>query len=103
KIPFFLDHKRNVLHHPVIELIRSGLEVVAGKWGNDAVFRCIKTDMLFPLPEGQAIEPAAELRDAASRLENYVLAAGIQGSRWTEKRRWAYKVGSMLDEVQEGS
>ena len=37
------------------------------------------------------------------RLENYVLAAGIQGSRWTEARKWTYRVGSMLDDVQEGT
>ncbi|PYI51795.1 helicase-exonuclease AddAB subunit AddB [Paenibacillus flagellatus] len=106
-IPFFLDKKRSVLHHPVVELIRSGLEVAAGNWRNDAVFRCVKTDLLFPLVRdddaASSAARTARLRDAMCRLENYVLAAGIQGSRWTETRDWTYRVGSMLDDVQEES
>ncbi|GAA3403762.1 helicase-exonuclease AddAB subunit AddB [Paenibacillus hodogayensis] len=102
-IPFFLDQKRDVLHHPVVELIRSALEVVAGRWGNDAVFRCVKTELLFPLESAIGEEDDGSLRDALCRLENYVLAAGIHGSRWTEKRPWMYRVGSMLDDVQEGA
>ncbi|MDF2662718.1 MAG: ATP-dependent helicase, partial [Paenibacillus sp.] len=102
-IPYFLDQKRSVLHHPVVELIRSGLEVAAGRWRNDAVFRCVKTDLLFPAGEEDGAEEANRLRDAMCRLENYVLAAGIQGSRWTEKRKWSYRAGSMLDDVQEGA
>ena len=102
-IPAFLDHKRPVLHHPLVELIRSSLEVVTGRWGNDAVFRCAKTDLLFPIEEDDGPEDLARLRDAVSRLENYVLASGVQGTRWTEKRPWTYRIGSMLDDVQEAN
>lgn len=102
-IPYFLDQRRSVLHHPVVELIRSGLEVAAGRWRNDAVFRCVKTDLLAPLPAEDDDGEAARMRDALCRLENYVLAAGIQGSRWTEVRPWTYRVGSTLDDVQEGA
>lgn len=102
-IPFFLDQKRSVLHHPVVELIRSALEVVAGRWRNDAVFRCIKTELLFPQQRTGDSGNVSRLRDAMCRLENYVLAAGVQGSRWTEARKWTYRVGSMLDDVQEGA
>lgn len=100
-IPYFLDQKRSVLHHPAVELIRSGLEVVDGRWRNDAVFRCVKTDLLLPIGEANDAAAASRLRDAMCRLENYVLAAGIQGSRWTEKRKWAYRAGTTLDDVQE--
>ncbi|MBD2861723.1 helicase-exonuclease AddAB subunit AddB [Paenibacillus oceani] len=106
-IPYFLDRKRSVLHHPVAELVRSALEVALGRWHNDAVFRCVKTDLLFPLQAdtdgADAAKERDRLRDAMCRLENYVLAAGIQGYRWTEPRKWTYRVGSALDDVQQGN
>jgi ATP-dependent helicase/nuclease subunit B len=102
-IPYFLDQKRTVLHHPAVELVRSALEAVIGRWHNDAVFRCVKTELLFPIGVDEDPDSAAALRDAMCRLENYVLAAGIQGYRWTEPRRWTYRVGSMLDDVQESA
>ncbi|MEF3304621.1 helicase-exonuclease AddAB subunit AddB [Paenibacillus sp. GYB003] len=101
-IPFFLDRKRSVLHHPLVELIRSSLEVVTSRWRTDAVFRCVKTELLFPREAADSRERSSQLRDAMCRLENYALAAGIGGSRWTEARPWAYKIGSTLDDVQEG-
>lgn len=100
-IPYFLDQKRSVLHHPAVELIRSALEVVASRWRNDAVFRCVKTELLFPFGQDDGADDRSRLRDAMCRLENYVLAAGIQGSRWTESRNWTYAIGSMLDDIQE--
>lgn len=99
-IPFFLDRRRTVLHHPVVELVRSSLEAIAGKWTNDAVFRAVKTGLLVAA-EQDAPDSARKLRDEMCRLENYVLAAGIRGSRWTEQRAWSYRVGSSLDEGQE--
>ena len=48
EIPHFFDQKRSVLHHPLVEFIRSALEVVQHNWHYDAVFRCIKTDLLLP-------------------------------------------------------
>ncbi|RKN86973.1 helicase-exonuclease AddAB subunit AddB [Paenibacillus ginsengarvi] len=102
-IPFFIDQRRSVLHHPVVELIRSSLEVVAGRWRTDAIFRCVKTELLLPPELAETAAQSAALRDAMCRLENYVLAAGIHGSRFTEAKRWSYRVGSMLDDVQEGA
>nr|WP_273483429.1 helicase-exonuclease AddAB subunit AddB [Desulforamulus ruminis] len=77
-IPFFIDQKRTVDHHPLVELIRSALEVVLQNWAYDPVFRYLKTDLV---PVG---------RDEVDRLENYVLAHGIRGSRWTDDRPWTY-------------
>ncbi|UJF35064.1 helicase-exonuclease AddAB subunit AddB [Paenibacillus hexagrammi] len=83
-IPHFFDQKRTVLHHPLIEFIRSALEIVQHNWHYDAVFRCVKTDLLLP---GDDIT----LRERMDKLENYVLAFGIQGYRWTDGKPWAYR------------
>lgn len=88
-IPVFLDQKKSMLHHPLIELIRSSLDVVIKNWRYEAVFRAVKTDMLYPLDEMR--KTTSEIRRCMDELENYVLALGIQGTRWTDSKPWKYK------------
>jgi ATP-dependent helicase/nuclease subunit B len=86
EIPYFIDQKRTMLHHPLIELIRSTLEILHSNWRYEPTFRAIKTELLYPLKENWSI-----LRQQADKLENYVLAYGIQGTQWTKKERWIYR------------
>lgn len=85
-IPFFLDRKRALSHHPLSELLRSSLEVVTGSFPSDSVFRYLKTD-LVPVE-----------RDVVDRLENYVLSHGIQGERWISAQPWRYVRKSLVSE-----
>lgn len=93
-IPFFVDQKEKAVHHPLIEFIRSALETVLFGWRYDAVFRCIKTEMLFPMDESL-------LREWFDLLENYALAAGIDGWKWLDKKRWHPLVPVSLDDDNE--
>ncbi|MED3572442.1 helicase-exonuclease AddAB subunit AddB [Cytobacillus praedii] len=86
EIPFFIDQKRTMLNHPLVEFIRSSLEIINGNWRYEPIFRAVKTELLFPVK----LE-ASVLREQMDRLENYVLAYGIQGDRWTRKNRWIYR------------
>ncbi|MBA2174534.1 helicase-exonuclease AddAB subunit AddB [Halobacillus locisalis] len=86
-IPVFIDEKRTMLNHPMIELIRSGLDVIEGNFRYDAMFRLLKTgfipktDREFPLDE-----------DAIDELENYVLEYGIRSrSQWFSDQEWTYQ------------
>jgi ATP-dependent helicase/nuclease subunit B len=85
-LPYFIDQKRNMLNHPLIELVRSSLETVLGNWRYEPIFRAVKTDLLFP--EGSDLN---KMREHMDILENYVLAFGIQGEKWTKKERWKYR------------
>ncbi|XJZ28134.1 helicase-exonuclease AddAB subunit AddB [Bacillota bacterium Lsc_1132] len=85
-IPFFIDQKRTMLNHPLIELIRSTLEVINGYWRYEPIFRAVKTELLYPLEENRS-----RMREKMDHLENYVLAYGIKGDKWTQKDRWIYK------------
>lgn len=85
-IPFYVDQKRSMLNHPLIELVRSSLETITSNWRRDSVFRAVKTDLLFPLDRSL---PA--LREQMDRLENYCLAYGIQGERWLMRDQWKYR------------
>jgi ATP-dependent helicase/nuclease subunit B len=93
-IPHFFDQKRKVTHHPVIELIRASLETVKGGWRYDSIFRAIKTGMLVQAasPGGDVTEQdaSAGLLMDLNQLENYVLAYGIHGYRWTDGKPWTY-------------
>ncbi|WP_445486600.1 helicase-exonuclease AddAB subunit AddB [Niallia sp. 03133] len=91
-IPFFIDQKRTMHFHPLIELIRSSLEIFDSNWRYEPVFRAIKTELLFPLYESKHI-----LREKVDQLENYCLAYGIKGDKWTKKERWKYRRFHGLD------
>ncbi|WP_442603697.1 helicase-exonuclease AddAB subunit AddB [Paenibacillus sp. KN14-4R] len=97
-IPHFIDQKRSVLHHPLVEFIRSALEVVNHQWHYDAVFRCVKTDFLLPWGHENS---ESRLRRRMDRLENYVLAFGIKGSRWTDDKNWLYRERRSLEGPEE--
>lgn len=95
-IPYFLDQKRTVSHHPLVEFIRSALEVVNSNWRPDAVFRCVKSGLLFPVLQDK--HKLQKWRDRASMLENYVLAFGIKGSLWHAAEDWDYTFRDTMEE-----
>ncbi|GGA18209.1 helicase-exonuclease AddAB subunit AddB [Psychrobacillus lasiicapitis] len=85
-IPVFISQKKSMLHHPLIELSRTVLEVIRTGWKYEPMFRAIKTDLFFPLDASKS-----KWRERADRLENFVLSFGIYGDRWLDDRRWVYK------------
>jgi len=76
-IPYFMDSKKDIMSHPLTELIRSSLEIIISNWSYESVFRFLKTG-LVPFKE-----------DDVNLLENYVLAYGIKGFRW-KLEHWSY-------------
>ncbi|MDM5187447.1 helicase-exonuclease AddAB subunit AddB [Bacillus sp. DX4.1] len=93
-IPHFIDEKRPMSHHPLIECIRSALETINGNWRYDAVFRCVKTELLYPLDVRKEM-----MREEMDEFENYCLAYGVQGKRWTADEPWTYRRYRSLDGV----
>lgn len=80
-IPFFIDRKIEITNHPLVRLILSMLDIFNENWSYEAVFRYLKTGL------------AGVHRGSIDRLENYVLACGIRGSRWTSSQDWNMKPG----------
>ncbi|SEU03904.1 DNA helicase/exodeoxyribonuclease V, subunit B [Salinibacillus kushneri] len=86
-IPVFIDEKRTMLNHPLIELIRSALDMVEGNWRYDALFRVLKTDFI---PSTDKEVPLTQ--ENIDELENYVLEYGIRNrNRWLEDKEWIYQ------------
>lgn len=78
EIPVYVDEKQSFYQHPLVELIRAALEVVAENWRADTVLRYLKCGLV------------GESRQEIDILETYVLAAGINYQRWYQKKDWTY-------------
>ncbi|GGB39537.1 ATP-dependent helicase/deoxyribonuclease subunit B [Lentibacillus populi] len=86
-IPVFIDEKRTMLNHSLIELIRSAFDIVEGNWRYDAIFRVLKTGFI---PVSDKRYPLTD--DAIDELENYVLEYGIRSrTRWTSDKDWIFQ------------
>jgi ATP-dependent helicase/nuclease subunit B len=77
-IPFFIDRRRPIAHHPLIELLRSGTAMVADDFSLESVRMALKTG-LFPISLTRADE-----------LENYLLAHGLSGLDTWQGVDWAF-------------
>lgn len=72
EIPYFLDRRESVAHHPLAELSRNALRTVTFSWARDDWFAALKTGFV----------PAAEAD--IDRLENEALARGWKGAAWQQ-------------------
>lgn len=73
EIPFFLDRRESVTHHPLAELTRYALRTAAHQWPLTDWFGALKTG-LVPLAE-----------DDIDWLENIALEHGWTGSIWQQQ------------------
>jgi len=71
-IPYFLDRRESIAHHPLAELTRSALRTVAYDWAHEDWFSALKA----------GFAPVAET--LIDRLENESLARGWRGKKWRE-------------------
>ncbi len=69
-IPFFLDRRESVAHHPLAELTRNALRTVAFDWRHDDWFAALKA----------GFSPVAETE--LDWLENLALETGWRGKKW---------------------
>jgi ATP-dependent helicase/nuclease subunit B len=71
-IPFFLDRRESVSHHPLAELTRFAVRTAAFGWRHDDWFGALKSGLV----------PARE--DDLDWLENAALQFGWQGNAWQQ-------------------
>lgn len=77
-IPYFVDRRRDMLFHPLVQAVAAGLEALASGWHSEPIIRFLKTDFT----------PLA--RERVDVLENYVLEHGVTGRAWIDERPWSY-------------
>ena len=79
-IPIFIDQKRPIRHHPLLDLLRSALRLVQDNFPYEAVMRCLKSGF-FRLD-----------MDSIDNLDNFLLATGFRGGRWLSSEEWVLRV-----------
>ncbi|NWK84588.1 helicase-exonuclease AddAB subunit AddB [Staphylococcus sp. GSSP0090] len=77
-IPYNIDVKSSMTHHPIMEMIRSLIEVIQTGWQFDPLMRLFKTNIL-----SKKFKKSQYLIDI---LENFVLERGIYGKRWIDDK-----------------
>lgn len=85
-IPYFMDDKKSILEHAMVEFIRAALEVVQRDFSYESVFRYLKTGLV------------SHRLEQIDRLENYVVALGIRGfKKWNQTWEWEYRGSKNLN------
>lgn len=87
-IPCFIDSKTEITNHPLVRMVISMLEIFTENWSYEAVFRYLKSGLT-------GID-----KTQIDILENYVLACGIRGSRWTQEADWNTSIEFRPDDSQ---
>jgi ATP-dependent helicase/nuclease subunit B len=72
EIPFFLDRRESVAHHPLAEFTRGALHTVLFHWRFTDWFAVLKTGLTSLSP------------DEVDGLENIALARGWEGGKWLQ-------------------
>lgn len=85
EIPFFLDKKSDILSNPLVILILSAFEVFIRNWSYESVFKYLKSGL------------TGLDRDNIDILENYILANGVKGFRWTNE----FKINPLLENEED--
>lgn len=89
EIPYFIDGKRDINTNPLIVLIVTAVEILSKNWSYDSIFRYLKCGIIN-------IE-----REDIDKLENYVLANGIRGNKWTQEEDWNWKFNYLVKDNEE--
>jgi ATP-dependent helicase/nuclease subunit B len=77
-IPFFIDQRRPMIHHPLVEVIRCAVRAVSDGWRHEYVVPYLRTG-LAPVTER-----------TMDVLDNYVVEFGIAGDAWYNQTDWRY-------------
>src|SRR4051812_25740429 len=77
-IEYFVDRRRQVGHHPLVQFLRAALAVAGGGWPHEAVMTVLESG-LSGLPDADS-----------NALENYVLAHRVRGVAWSQAEPWTF-------------
>lgn len=75
-IAHFMDRRRTMAHHPLLQAVRAVAQLASGGWPHDAMMTLLKSGL-----SGLA-------NDDVDGLENYVLEHQIRGDGWASPTPW---------------
>src|SRR3954470_549668 len=86
EIEYFVDRRRPVGHHPLLQFLRACLSIAQSAWPHDSIMTVLKSGL------------SGLTDDEVDELENYVLAHRIRGSAWTSDQPWTYSRATLAAE-----
>lgn len=86
EIPYHIDRKVDISSHPLVRLILSMMDIFIENWSYESVFRYLKTGL------------TKISQNDIDKLENYVLACGIRGNKWTGEKPWDMSIELIPDD-----
>jgi ATP-dependent helicase/nuclease subunit B len=79
-IAYFVDRRRTAGHHPLLQFVRSALQIARFDWPHESVMALLKTGLACLGP------------DEADELEDYVLLHRVRGgTAWETAEPWTYR------------
>ena len=89
-VPFFIDRRRPMSHHPVVELLRGVVQLAETAYSAESVRLLLKTGL-------------TGLNDAeADELENYLLASGIEYLNYSPVDLLPYEIVALRVYIYQG-
>jgi ATP-dependent helicase/nuclease subunit B len=86
-VEYFVDRRRAVGHHPLLQFLRACLSIAQSAWPHDSIMTVLKSGL------------SGLTDDEADELENYVLAHRIRGQHaWTTRDPWTYSRTLLTEE-----
>jgi ATP-dependent helicase/nuclease subunit B len=87
-IPYFMDHRRTMAHHPLLRMVEAIMAVAWHDWPLDWVMALLRCGL------------SGVSMDDADELENYVLEHRLEPRAWTQAQPWTYRRELTLPEPQ---
>lgn len=84
KIPYFLDDKKKITNHCLVELIMSSLDIIIYNFQYESVFRYLRTGILDILNTCNITKEDIDI------IENYVIKYGIKGDKWKKDFEYGF-------------
>uniref|UniRef100_UPI002943365E PD-(D/E)XK nuclease family protein n=1 Tax=uncultured Tyzzerella sp. TaxID=2321398 RepID=UPI002943365E len=76
KIPYFLDDKKKITNHCLVEFIMSSLDIIIYNFQYESVFRYLRTGIL------DILNTCGITKEDINIIENYIIKYGIKGDKW---------------------
>lgn len=79
-VPYFIDHKHNIISNPFVEALRAVLEIVDKDYSYESIFTYLRCGM------------SNFSKTDIDILENYVISLGVRGhKRWSNEWKKSYR------------
>nr|WP_250278659.1 PD-(D/E)XK nuclease family protein [[Clostridium] colinum] len=89
KIPYFLDDKKKIINHCLVELIMSALDIIIYNFQYESIFRYLRTGIL------DILETYDITKEDIDIIENYVIKYGIKGDKWKKEFKYGFYENSI--------